>query len=239
MKCERVVTEYQIFLTFVLMDASTDSYLTLAEPSYGEFRDRGSKFLAYTWPVSDVEDVANYLAQLRQEHPKARHHCYAYRLGLDQNNFRANDDGEPGNSAGRPILGQIDSAGLTNTLAVVVRYFGGTKLGVPGLINAYKTSTAAALERAKIIERHLQQYYQLHFSYTNMNTLMQAIHTLGYHLHEQDFSNTAGSMTVSIRLREATAALRQLKASMAGVYLEEVDQLESIENFRIEVGEIK
>jgi uncharacterized YigZ family protein len=221
------------------MDTPTDSYLTLAEPAYGEFRDRGSKFLAYAWPVSDLEDINTSLAQVRQEHPKARHYCYAYRLGMDQNNFRANDDGEPGNSAGRPILGQIDSAGLTNTLVVVVRYFGGTKLGVPGLINAYKTSAAAALDAAKIEERHLRQYYQLHFTYANMNTLMQAVNTLGYQMHDQVFTDTAGHLSVSIRLGEAAPALRQLKAIMAGVYLEEVDQLESIEDFEIEPGEIK
>jgi uncharacterized YigZ family protein len=221
------------------MQAPADSYRTLADSAYSEFRDRGSKFLAYAYPVAAPEAVTRCLDQLRQEHPKARHYCYAYRLGMDHHNYRANDDGEPSNSAGRPILGQIDSAGLTNTLVVVIRYFGGTKLGVPGLINAYKTSAAAALEAAEVVERQLRQYYRLHFSYAKMNTLMQAVNTLGYDMHEQQFSDTAGELQVSIRLREAAAALQQLKAAMAGVYLEEVATLETIEGFEIEPLDIK
>ncbi|RME99338.1 MAG: YigZ family protein [Bacteroidetes bacterium] len=216
------------------MDFTNDSYLTLAAPAYGEFRDRGSKFLAYAFPISETEAVAEHLQQLRQEHLKARHYCYAYRIGLDKNNFRANDDGEPSNSAGRPILGQIDSAGLTNTLVVVVRYFGGTKLGVPGLINAYKSSTAAALDSAQIVERHLRQYYRLSFTYAHMNKLMQAINALGFTMHQQEFTDSSAQVEVSIRWREAAPALRQLKATMAGVYLEQVDELEEIVGLQIE-----
>src|SRR5690606_2431913 len=116
-----------------------------------EFKDRGSKFLAYAFPINDEQELKGKLKELKALHPKAGHHCYAYRLGLDGNQYRANDDGEPSGSAGKPILGQIDSAGVTNVLVVVVRYFGGTLLGVPGLINAYKTATAEALSHvAKI-----------------------------------------------------------------------------------------
>ncbi|MDV7392848.1 YigZ family protein, partial [Arthrospira platensis SPKY1] len=125
------------------MAALPDTYRTLSGPSTGEFRDRGSKFLAYAFPVYTDEEIGLHLEEVRKLHPKARHHCYAYRLGLDGNHFRANDDGEPSGTAGRPILGQIDSFGLCNVLLVVTRYFGGTLLGTSGLINAYKLSAAA------------------------------------------------------------------------------------------------
>src|SRR5262245_36782634 len=121
-------------------------YFTIAQSSFAEFKDRGSRFLAYAYPIQSTEDFKNYLHQLKKEHPKAVHHCFAYRIGIDGNNFRSSDDGEPSGTAGKPILGQIDSKGLTNTAIVVVRYFGGTLLGVPGLINAYKTSSSFALQ---------------------------------------------------------------------------------------------
>src|SRR5690242_1989774 len=127
-------------------------YRTLAANTTGEFKDRGSKFLAYAYPIQTTKDVKEHIQALKKEHPKAVHYCYAYRIGTDGKEFRANDDGEPSGSAGRPILGQIDSSGLTNVLVVVVRYFGGTLLGVPGLINAYKTATMEALAKVPITE---------------------------------------------------------------------------------------
>src|SRR6185312_5524542 len=123
-----------------------NKYTTISGTGTGDFRDRGSKFLAYAYPIQTPQDVRDYLHELKKEHPKAAHHCYAYRIGTGGIQFRANDNGEPSGSAGKPILGQIDSLGLTNVLVVVVRYFGGSLLGVPGLINAYKTATAQALE---------------------------------------------------------------------------------------------
>jgi uncharacterized YigZ family protein len=140
-----------------------DHYKTIAGPSTGEFKDRGSKFFAYAFPVFTEEEWQEELEAVKKEHFKARHHCYAYRLGVDQNNFRANDDGEPSGTAGRPILGQIDSFELTNVLIIVVRYFGGTKLGTSGLINAYKLSAAAALDNATIEERLIEDVYTLGF----------------------------------------------------------------------------
>lgn len=121
------------------------TYKTIAAATTADFRDRGSKFFAFAYPLQQVDEVKHLLQALKKEHPKAVHFCYAYRLDTDGIQYRANDDGEPSGSAGRPILGQIDSAGFTNVLVVVVRYFGGTLLGVPGLINAYKTATASAL----------------------------------------------------------------------------------------------
>ena len=125
-----------------------DFYNTIEKPATAEFKDRGSKFLAYVYPVQLIEEFKIRLADLKKEHPKAVHHCFAYRLGTDKNNFRVSDDGEPSGTAGRPILGQIDSKELTNVVIIVVRYFGGTLLGVPGLINAYKTSASMVLQTA-------------------------------------------------------------------------------------------
>src|SRR5688500_10700449 len=128
------------------MSTTAEFLFTIDKPSFAEFKDRGSKFLAFAYPIETVESFKTCLQQLKKEHPKAVHHCFAYRIGTDRNNFRVNDDGEPSGSAGRPILGQIDSKELTNVAVIVVRYFGGTLLGVPGLINAYKSATSMALQ---------------------------------------------------------------------------------------------
>ncbi|QEC67507.1 YigZ family protein [Panacibacter ginsenosidivorans] len=147
-------------------------YNTVGQQSVAEFKDRGSRFLAYAFPIKDVEEFKNHLQQLKKEHPKAVHHCFAYRIGLDGNNFRVSDDGEPSGTAGKPILGQIDSKELTNTLVVVVRYFGGTLLGVPGLINAYKNATSMALQLTTIIAKAVEVNYMLQYDYTQMNDVM-------------------------------------------------------------------
>jgi len=143
-------------------------YRTIAKASTGDFRDRGSKFLGYAYPVNTTVDIKEKILALKKEHPKAVHYCYAWRLGTDDNQFRANDDGEPAGSAGKPMLGQIDSMGLTNVLVVVVRYFGGTLLGVPGLINAYKTVTAEALEAAPKEVKWIEDLYYINFDYPAM-----------------------------------------------------------------------
>jgi uncharacterized YigZ family protein len=147
-------------------------YYTIEQPSMAEFKDRGSKFFAYAYPAKDIDTCKKILAQLKKEHGKAVHHCLAYRLGVDGSTFRVSDDGEPAGSAGRPILGQIDSKGLTNVLVVVVRYFGGTLLGIPGLINAYKTATALALQLSPIIKKPIEIPYELNFDYHQMNEVM-------------------------------------------------------------------
>jgi uncharacterized YigZ family protein len=147
-------------------------YYTIEQPSMAEFKDRGSKFLAYAYPAKDIDTCKKLLAQLKKEHGKAVHHCLAYRLGVDGSTFRVSDDGEPAGSAGRPILGQIDSKELTNVFVVVVRYFGGTLLGIPGLINAYKTATALALQLSPIIKKPIEIPYELNFDYHQMNEVM-------------------------------------------------------------------
>ena len=129
-----------------------DAYKSVAALSQGLFKDNGSRFIAFLYPVETEDEVRTIVASLRKEYHDARHHCYAYRLGYKGDVFRASDDGEPSGSAGRPILGQIDSAGLSDVLIVVVRYFGGIKLGIPGLIRAYKTSSADAIANADVVE---------------------------------------------------------------------------------------
>src|SRR5882724_8840607 len=134
------------FVIIIMTDQ--DFYTTVAKSGMAEFKDRGSKFIGYVYPVASTEEFKESLNDVKKQHPRATHHCFAYRLGLDGNTYRVSDDGEPSGTAGRPILGQIDSKGLVNTLVVVVRYFGGTLLGVPGLINAYKSAAALALQIA-------------------------------------------------------------------------------------------
>jgi len=150
-------------------------YNTIEKTAVAEYKDRGSKFLAYVYPLKEVSDFKEKLAALKKEHPKAVHHCFAYRLGLDGNNYRVSDDGEPSGTAGRPILGQIDSKQLTNVLIVVVRYFGGTLLGVPGLINAYRTAASLALQITPVVQKPVLLPYRLQFDYTQMNDVMKVV----------------------------------------------------------------
>jgi uncharacterized YigZ family protein len=152
-----------------------DTYNTIAEPAEGVYRDKGSKFIAYAYPITQEEQVKPLLANLRAEHSKARHFCWAFRLTPDRSIFRINDDGEPSGTAGRPILNSLLSAELTNMVVVVVRYFGGTLLGVPGLINAYKSATLEALAQAKVIEKTVNDLYLITFDYLGMNEVMKVL----------------------------------------------------------------
>jgi uncharacterized YigZ family protein len=152
-----------------------DTYTTIAQPTEGIFRDRGSKFLAFAYPVSSDSEIKPIVAHLKAEHPKANHHCWAIRLGIDRSIFRVNDDGEPSGTAGRPILNTLLSKNITNVLVVVVRYFGGTLLGVPGLINAYKAATEAALSEAQLIDKTVNDIYTITFDYLQMNDVMRII----------------------------------------------------------------
>lgn len=152
-----------------------DTYKTISQPSESIFRDRGSKFLGYAYPVTSDNDIKALVANLKAEHPKANHACWAIRLGTDRSVFRVNDDGEPSGTAGRPILNTLLSRNITNVLVVVVRYFGGTLLGVPGLINAYKTATEMALDAAQVIEKTVNDIYTITFDYVQMNDVMRII----------------------------------------------------------------
>ena len=182
------------------------TYQTLKSPIQAEFKDKGSRFLAFAYPVLTAEQVKKHVDDLRQEHHKARHWCYAYRLGVDGNQFRANDDGEPSGSAGRPILGQIDSFELTDVLVVVVRYFGGTLLGVPGLIHAYKTSTQMALENAQIIEKNIEKTVRIRCEYPYLNEAIRIAKNHQAEMIEQDLQLDC-RLTVRIPLANAEACL--------------------------------
>lgn len=161
-------------------------YFTIEKTATAEFKDRGSKFLAYAWPVKTAEQVKECLQEIKKEHPKATHHCYAYRLGTDGLQYRAVDDGEPSGTAGKPILGQIDSKQLTDVLVVVVRYFGGTLLGAPGLINAYKMSTALVLQLIPAVQKNVEIKYRLSFDYTIMNDVMMVVKQQNCTVYEQE-----------------------------------------------------
>lgn len=164
-----------------------DTFKSIAAPSEGLFKDNGSRFIALAYPVESEAQVKEIVSSLKKEYHDARHHCYAYRLGHRGDVFRANDDGEPSGSAGRPILGQIDSAGLSDVLVVVVRYFGGIKLGIPGLIRAYKTSTSDALASAQVIEKTACRCFRLHFGYLSMNDVMKLVKDMSLAVTAQDF----------------------------------------------------
>ena len=195
-------------------------YNTIEKTSLAEFRDRGSKFIAYAYPITDTDQFKKLLTVLKKEHPKANHHCFAYRLGLDGNNFRVADDGEPSGSAGRPILGQIDSKELTNTLIIVVRYFGGTLLGIPGLINAYKTVAALALQAATIVHKPVLVPYLLQFDYTQMNDVMKIVKQFDCVVLQQG-AQLFCSMEIGIPKQKAAEVLEKL-GDLRGVELEKI-----------------
>lgn len=168
---------------------SRDTYRTIAEASEGIYKEKGSKFLAFAYPITTSEDVRPFVDALKACYYDARHHCFAYRIGQMGQEWRAVDDGEPSGTAGRPILGQLMSAEVTNLLVVVVRYFGGTKLGVSGLINAYKEATQDALINAEIVERTIDVEFMLTFSYMAMNEVMRIIKEFEPKIEEQHFDN--------------------------------------------------
>jgi uncharacterized YigZ family protein len=180
-----------------------DSYKTILKPSEETlFKDRNSKFFGYAFPVLNEEDIKDFLDDLKKKHHTARHFCYAYQLGVEEIKYRANDDGEPNNSAGMPIYGQIQSFEVTNILIVSVRYFGGTKLGVGGLIHAYKTSAQITLEASAIVEKTIDILYQLNFEYDMMNKVMRIIKEKNIHIVYQKMELSC-EYTISIRKKEA------------------------------------
>ncbi len=200
----------------------TDKYTTTTTAGTGDFRDRGSKFLAYSYPVTSTTDIKEKLQALKKEHPKAVHHCYAWRLGTDGTQFRAVDDGEPSGSAGRPILGQIDSNGLTNVLVIVVRYFGGTLLGVPGLINAYKTAAAQALDASGKEEKWIESLYEISFDYPTMGEVLYLLKQAEATIYKQDlqlFCRVEAGIPLG-QVQTCTTAISELR----GVTIKNIQQ---------------
>lgn len=186
-----------------------DTYQTIEKPTESIFRDRGSKFLGFAYPINSDNDIKGIVAKLKADHPKANHHCWAMRLGTDRSVYRVNDDGEPSGTAGRPILNILLSKDVTNILVVVVRYFGGTLLGVPGLINAYKVATEEALKLAVIVQKTVNDIYTIKFDYLQMNDVMRIIKDENLSVLEQQFDNDC-SMQLSIRKMQVEQALGKL-----------------------------
>lgn len=187
-----------------------DSYKTIAKPAEGSYSEKRSKFLAYAFPVQSEQDVKQRLAEIQKKHWDARHHCYAYILGAHKDAYRMNDNGEPSGTAGRPIYGQLQSKDLTNTLVIVVRYFGGIKLGVSGLQNAYKVAAREALDAAVIEERTVQETYRVTFEYVKMNDIMQILKDPEVQVLDRQ-SYMQCIYTISVRQREADRITEALK----------------------------
>ena len=191
------------------MSLFEDTYKTIAAPAEGQFKDRGSKFIAYAYPLRKEATVKELVAALKAEHPKARHHCWAYRLTPDRSIFRINDDGEPSGTAGRPILNSLLSSDITNVLVVVVRYFGGTLLGVPGLIHAYKAAAQDALQAADIVELTVNDIYSVTFPYAQLNEVMRIAKVENLDVSEQEFDNRC-TMLLGIRQTQVEQVLGKL-----------------------------
>ncbi|MBQ3260725.1 MAG: YigZ family protein [Alistipes sp.] len=197
----------------------SDSYLTIAAPAEAIYKEKSSKFLAYAYPVRTEDEIRELLDALRKRYYDATHHCYAWRLGPQGEQFRSNDDGEPSGTAGKPILGQLLSNSLTNCLIVVVRYFGGTKLGVSGLISAYKESAAEVIGEAEIIEQTVDTYFKVEFPYLVMNDVMRIIKEEQPNILSQEFDNLC-TMQLSIRESRAEGLLGKLR-KVEGASIEE------------------
>jgi len=199
----------------------SDTYKTIKSPAEGIYKEKGSRFIALATPVSDPEEIKPIIDKIRKEHHEARHHCYAYMMGQERKLWRVNDDGEPSGTGGRPILGQINSNGLTNILIVVTRYFGGTLLGVSGLINAYKTAAAEAIGNAEIVERLLQHYYEITFPYACMNDVMKI-------LKEENIGQSGQSFNLECRI------ILNFRASMKDRILSRLSRIEGVKSSYIE-----
>ena len=197
-----------------------DSYKSIASESRGLFKDNGSRFIAHAYPVETEEEVKEIVAALKKEYYDARHHVYAYRLGYLGDKFRANDDGEPSGSSGRPVLGQIDSNELSDILVVVVRYFGGIKLGIPGLIRAYKTATADAIANAEIVEKIACKRYKVHFGYMGMNSVMKVFKDMGLEQKNQQFDMEC-TLETKVRLSQVDTFLERM-TDVEGCRVEEI-----------------
>ena len=206
------------------MSLENDQYKTIEKPK-GDvlYKEKGSKFIGYVFPISSEEEVKGYLDDLKKKHHAARHWCYAWQLGVEEISYRANDDGEPNNSAGQPIYGQILAKEVTNVLVVVVRYFGGTKLGVGGLMTAYKTTAQLILDEAEIVEKTIDVYFQLIFEYQNMNKVMRIVKEQNLNLLQQKMELNCDFL-ISIRKKNADK-VQQLFLDLRCVKIKEINPI--------------
>lgn len=186
-----------------------DTYKTLKSPATGLFKDKGSKFLAFAYPIVTEDEIKSILTEVKKEYFDARHHCYAYVLGSNKEIFRSSDDGEPSGTAGKPILGQLYSFDVSNVLIIVVRYFGGTLLGTGGLIQAYKNASADALKNAQIIEKTIDEIFKLSFNYLAMNNVMKILKEEAIEQWDHRFDNDC-SITIAVRAAKSTSLKDQL-----------------------------
>lgn len=193
-----------------------DSYKSISTLSTGIYKDSGSKFLSFAFPVTSEEEIKQELAALKKEYFDATHHCYAYRIGINGNIWRMNDCGEPSSSAGRPIYGQLLSKELSDILVVVVRYFGGTKLGIPGLIKAYKTATADALEKATIIEKIVKDSFDISFEYPDMNQVMRVLKEYDS-IPQNSLFDTGCTLTAEVRKRDSKQFVSKLQETILNI----------------------
>ena len=203
---------------FYMICKMIDSFLTIAKESEGSFKDKGSRFLAFAFPVDNEEKIKSHIQALKKEHYSARHHCYAWRVGADKDLFRTNDDGEPSSTAGKPILGQIQKFDLSDILIVVVRYFGGTLLGTSGLIRAYKEAAADALQHAEIIEKIVEISFWIEFGYEQMNNVMKIIKERDLSIKQNEFDLHC-RIRSSIRKNEADLVIETFK-KLDGVHIQ-------------------
>lgn len=195
------------------MESNHDTYLTISSVSEGLYKDKGSKFISKAFPVESEEHIREVLTGIKKQYHDARHHCYAWILGHDQSNYRINDDGEPSGTAGRPIYGQLLSAGVTNVLVVVIRYFGGTKLGVRGLINAYKGAAQEALDQAVMVQRVRVKRIKALFDYPSMNEVMKIIKDYNLEITNHTYEQSSVVLIFSVRLtfeKEVVSRLRSV-----------------------------
>lgn len=187
-----------------------DEYLSIRKPASGELKDRGSRFIAFAFPVKNEEEIEEALSEIRSRHPKARHHCYAWRLGVDQNLYRSNDDGEPSGTAGRPILAQIDKTSLSDILIVVVRYFGGTLLGRGGLVRAYGGAAALAIAHAEICTSYVEQEFELKCKYATVNEVLDLVKNGPWQVTEEEY----GVDEVRFRMRARKSKIEELREKL-------------------------
>ena len=213
-----------------------DHYLTIKERSSALIKEKSSKFYAYAFPVEDIAEVELQLSQLRKEHLKSRHVCYAYFLNADRQAFRANDDGEPSGTAGRPIMGQIEKLGLTNTLVAVVRYFGGTKLGTSGLIKAYKEAAAEALEKSNVIEKLITSNVDMTCTFEAFGNMMNIVNGLSLNILNVDYADNA-VIKVEIRKSEVDSTIAKVKATLLNRGIEDILSDTTVDGVRFNVIE--
>lgn len=206
----------------LLLFSMNDTYHTIAKPGTGYFKDRGSKFFSFAYPLATEDQVKEILTALKKEHHSARHHCYAWRLGTEEILYRANDDGEPSSTAGKPILGQLQSFDVTNVLLVVVRYFGGTLLGASGLINAYKNAAADALKNAEILTKTVERTFRLNFTYSQINEVMQIVKQENLNVVNTKFEEKC-ELQFSVRKLEAEK-VKEIFGNFYGVEIAEVQE---------------